>query len=62
MLSGWGLSTADYVLYALVSGIWNVFALLGLPAVALLVLTTARHPKPRSSRRRGGPGPAPASA
>src|ERR1700733_14996134 len=26
MLSGWGISTADYVLYSLVSGIWNVFA------------------------------------
>jgi putative heme transporter len=44
MLSSWGLSTADYVLYALVSGIWNVFALLGLPVVALLVLTTAKAP------------------
>jgi uncharacterized membrane protein YbhN (UPF0104 family) len=44
MLSGWGLSTADYVLYALVSVIWNVFALLGLPIVALLVLTTAKAP------------------
>ena len=44
MLSSWGLSTADYVLYTLVSGIWNVFALLGLPVVALLVLTTAKAP------------------
>lgn len=44
MLSSWGLSTADYVLYALVSGIWNVFALLGLPVIALLVMTTAKAP------------------
>ncbi len=44
MLSSWGLSTADYVLYTLVTGIWNVFTLLGLPVLALLVLTTARRP------------------
>ena len=37
MLSGWGISTADYVLYTLVSGIWNVFARLALPVIALLV-------------------------
>jgi putative heme transporter len=44
MLSSWGLSAADYVLYTLVSGIWNVFALLGLPVLALLVMTTAKAP------------------
>src|SRR6202011_4801454 len=33
MLSGWGISTAEYVLYTLVSGIWNVFARLGLPVL-----------------------------
>jgi uncharacterized membrane protein YbhN (UPF0104 family) len=44
MLSGWGVSAADYVLYTLVSGIWNVFARLGLPAIALLVLVTAGRP------------------
>ena len=44
MLSGWGVSTADYVLYTLVSGVWNVFVRLGLPVVALLVLTTAVRP------------------
>ena len=31
MLSSWGVSTAEYVLYTLVSGIWNIFARLGLP-------------------------------
>jgi uncharacterized membrane protein YbhN (UPF0104 family) len=41
MLSSWGVSTADYVLYTLVSGIWNVFARLGLPVLALLVMLTA---------------------
>jgi uncharacterized protein (TIRG00374 family) len=44
MLSSWGLSTADYVLYTLVTGIWNVFTLLGLPVIALLVMATATRP------------------
>ena len=44
MLSSWGVSTADNVLYTLVSGIWNVFARLGLPVLALLVLATATRP------------------
>jgi putative heme transporter len=44
MMSSWGLSTADYVLYTLVSGVWNVFALLGLPVLALLVMTTVGRP------------------
>ena len=46
MLSSWGVSTAEYVLYTLVSGIWNVFARLGLPVLALLVLATASRPGP----------------
>ena len=44
MMSSWGVSTADYVLYTLVSGIWNVFARLALPVLALLVLMTAVRP------------------
>jgi uncharacterized protein (TIRG00374 family) len=44
MLSSWGVSTAEYVLYSLVSGIWNVFARLGLPVLALLVLVPAARP------------------
>ena len=44
MLSSWGISTAEYVLYTLVSGIWNVFARLGLPVLALVVLATASRP------------------
>ena len=44
MLSSWGVSTAEYVLYTLVSGIWNVFARLGLPVLALLVLVTVSRP------------------
>jgi uncharacterized membrane protein YbhN (UPF0104 family) len=44
MLSGLGISTADYVLYSLVSGTWNVFARLSLPVVALLILLTVGRP------------------
>jgi len=44
MLSSWGVSTADYVLYTLVSGIWNIFARLGLPVLALIVLVTVSRP------------------
>ncbi len=44
MLSSWGLSTADYVLYTLVTGIWNVFTLLGMPVLALLAMATATRP------------------
>jgi putative heme transporter len=44
MLSSWGVDTAQYVLYTLVSGVWNVFARLGLPVLALLVLATAARP------------------
>jgi uncharacterized membrane protein YbhN (UPF0104 family) len=44
MLSSWGVGTAEYVLYTLVSGIWNVFARLGLPVLALVILATASRP------------------
>ena len=44
MLSGWGVSTEEYVLYTLLSGIWNVFARLGLPVLALLALLTVTRP------------------
>jgi putative heme transporter len=44
MLSTWGVSTAEYVLYTLVSGIWNVFARLGLPILALVILAAASRP------------------
>jgi uncharacterized membrane protein YbhN (UPF0104 family) len=44
MLSSWGVGTAEYVLYTLVSGIWNVFARLGLPLLAVVILATARRP------------------
>src|SRR5207249_4770870 len=44
MLSSWGVSAADYVLYTLVSGIWNVFTRLGLPVLALVALVTVSRP------------------
>jgi uncharacterized membrane protein YbhN (UPF0104 family) len=44
MLSSWGLSTADFVLYTLVTGIWNIFILTGLPFLAVLVMATASQP------------------
>jgi uncharacterized membrane protein YbhN (UPF0104 family) len=44
MLSSWGVGTAEYALYTLVSGIWNVFARLGLPVLALVVLVTVSQP------------------
>jgi uncharacterized protein (TIRG00374 family) len=44
MLSSWGVSTEEYVLYTLLSGIWNVFAKLGLPVLALLALLTVTRP------------------
>jgi uncharacterized membrane protein YbhN (UPF0104 family) len=44
MLSSWGVGTEEYVLYTLVSGTWNVFARLGLPVLAVLVLLTDGRP------------------
>jgi uncharacterized protein (TIRG00374 family) len=44
MLSSWGIGTEQYLLYTLVSGIWNVFAKLGLPVLALLALLTVTRP------------------
>lgn len=41
MLSSWGVGTAEYVRYTLVSGLWNVFVRLGLPVLALSALAVA---------------------
>lgn len=38
MLASWGIGTQDFVQYTLVSGLWNVFARLGLPGLALLAI------------------------
>ena len=45
MLSSWGVSAADYVLYTLVSGIWNVFGRLGLPVIAVMIMMTVSRPQ-----------------
>jgi putative heme transporter len=44
MLSSWDVGTGEYVLYTLVSGIWNVFARLGLPVLALVILLRDGQP------------------
>lgn len=44
MLSSWGVGTAEYLRYTLVSGFWNVFARLGLPVVALVLLVISGRP------------------
>jgi len=44
MLSSWDVGTEEYVVYTVVSGIWNVFARLGLPVLALLALLTVTRP------------------
>jgi putative heme transporter len=44
MLSSWGIGTEQYLLYTLVTGIWNVFARLGLPVLALVALLTVTRP------------------
>lgn len=45
MLSSWGVEAAEYVLYTVVSGIWNVFARLGLPVIAVLMIMTVSRPQ-----------------
>jgi superfamily II DNA/RNA helicase/uncharacterized membrane protein YbhN (UPF0104 family) len=44
MLSSWDVGAAEYLLYTLVSGIWNIFARLGLPVLALLFMLTDGRP------------------
>jgi uncharacterized membrane protein YbhN (UPF0104 family) len=44
MLSSWRVSAPEYLLYTLVTGIWNTFARLGLPVIALLLIMTASRP------------------
>jgi uncharacterized protein (TIRG00374 family) len=45
MLSGWGVSASEYVLYTLVSGIWNVSVRLGLPVIAVVIMMTVSRPQ-----------------
>ncbi len=41
MMTSWGVGTPDFVQYTLVSGLWNVFARLGLPVIALVALAVS---------------------
>jgi uncharacterized membrane protein YbhN (UPF0104 family) len=41
MMTSWGVGTQDFVQYTLVSGLWNVFARLSLPVIALLALAVS---------------------
>jgi putative heme transporter len=41
MMTSWGIGTQDFVQYTLVSGLWNVFARLSLPVIALLALAVS---------------------
>jgi uncharacterized membrane protein YbhN (UPF0104 family) len=41
MMTSWGVGIQDFVQYTLVSGLWNVFARLSLPVIALLALAVS---------------------
>ena len=41
MLASWGVGTQDFVRYTLVSGLWNVFAKLSLPVIALCAVAAS---------------------
>jgi uncharacterized protein (TIRG00374 family) len=46
MFADWGVSSADFALYTLVSGVWNQFVKLGMPIVALALLVAAGNTDP----------------
>jgi uncharacterized membrane protein YbhN (UPF0104 family) len=46
MLSSWGFTPAEITLYVGVTGIWNIFAKLGLPMVALVLLVVTGNTNP----------------
>ncbi|HEX6933472.1 MAG TPA: lysylphosphatidylglycerol synthase domain-containing protein [Streptosporangiaceae bacterium] len=41
MMTSWGVGTQDFVQYTLVSGLWNAFARLSLPVIALSALVVS---------------------
>jgi uncharacterized protein (TIRG00374 family) len=41
MMASWGIRTQDFVQYTLVSGLWNIFARLSLPVLALVALAVS---------------------
>jgi putative heme transporter len=46
MFATWGVRSADFALYTLVSGVWNQFVKLGMPLVALALLVAAGNTDP----------------
>ena len=54
MLGSWGFSKSRSTLSVVVTGIWNNFAKLGMPIVALAILAVAGRARRGSPGRRGG--------
>jgi uncharacterized membrane protein YbhN (UPF0104 family) len=46
MLTSWGFTPAEITLYVGVTGIWNIFAKLGLPMIALVLLVITGNTNP----------------
>jgi uncharacterized membrane protein YbhN (UPF0104 family) len=46
MLTSWGFTPAEITLYVGVTGIWNIFAKLGMPLIALVLLVVTGHTNP----------------
>ena len=46
MLSSWGFTPAEITLYVGVTGIWNIFAKLGMPLIALVLLVITGNTNP----------------
>ena len=46
MLNSWGFTAGEITLYVGVTGIWNIFAKLGMPMIALVLLVATGHTNP----------------
>jgi uncharacterized protein (TIRG00374 family) len=47
MLNSWGFTAGEITLFVGVTGIWNIFAKLGLPVIALALLVLSGHVDPK---------------
>jgi hypothetical protein len=47
MLNSWGFTAGEITLFVGVTGIWNIFAKLGLPVIALALLVLTGHVDPK---------------
>ncbi|HJX08807.1 MAG TPA: lysylphosphatidylglycerol synthase transmembrane domain-containing protein [Actinomycetota bacterium] len=47
MLNSWGFTAGEITLFVGVTGIWNIFAKLGLPVIALALLVVSGHVDPK---------------